>query len=102
MFILWALSYVYAVFGNVPAVAAVFYGLKPAVLAIVTLAVIRIGGKALKNPTMWGVAAVAFVCIFFAELPFPVIVVGALLIGYLGGKVAPAHFAISHSHGAAE
>src|SRR4030088_1250139 len=55
--ILWALSYVYVAFGNIPGIAAVFYGLKPAVLAIVAAAVIRIGRRALKNEVMWTLAA---------------------------------------------
>src|SRR3954454_2166587 len=57
IFILWALSYVYVAFGNFPWIAAIFYGLNPAVLAIVAAAVIRIGSKALKNGVMWGIAA---------------------------------------------
>src|ERR1700737_346787 len=65
IFILWALSYVYAAFGNVPSIAAIFYGLKPAVMAIVAVAVIRIGRKALRNEIMWALAAFAFVAIFF-------------------------------------
>src|SRR5258707_10166199 len=64
-FILWALSYVYVTFGKVPAVEAVFYGLKPAVLAIVAVAVIRIGKRVLKNEVMWVLAALAFVAIYF-------------------------------------
>src|SRR5207244_3062877 len=67
IFILWALSYVYVAFGHVPAIAAIFYGLKPAVLAIVAAAVIRIGRKALKNPVMWTIAGAAFVGIYFAH-----------------------------------
>src|ERR1700704_4583555 len=81
IFILWALSYVYVVYGNVPWIAAVFYGLKPAVLAIVAAAVIRIGSKALKNFVMWTIAAVAFVAIYFFHVPFPLIVVTAAAIG---------------------
>src|SRR5438309_4783244 len=60
IFILWTLSFVYAAYGSLPSVAAVFYGLKPAVIAIVAVAVIRIGTKALKNEVMWLVAALAF------------------------------------------
>jgi chromate transporter len=65
IFILWALSYVYVAFGNIPWIAAIFYGLKPAVLAIVAAAVIRIGSKALKNAVMWSLALAAFVAIYF-------------------------------------
>ena len=89
MFVLWALSFVYAAYGNIPWIAAIFYGLKPAVMAIVFVAVIRIGRKALKNPVMWCIAAVAFAGIFFFRIPFPVIVLGAGLVGFLGEQVWP-------------
>ena len=92
IFILWALSYVYVTFGHVAWIAAVFYGLKPAVLAIVAAAVIRIGSKALKNFVMWTIAAAAFVAIYFFHVPFPVIVVTAAVIGLLGGKILPQYF----------
>src|SRR2546430_4809563 len=74
IFVLWALSYVYAAFGNVPSIAAIFYGLKPAIMAIVAVAVIRIGRKALRNEIMWMLAALAFVAIFFFHVAFPVII----------------------------
>jgi chromate transporter len=76
-FILWVLSYIYLTFGKVPAVEAVFYGLKPAVLAIVAVAVIRIGRRVLKNEVMWSLAAASFVAIFFLKAPFPLIVLTA-------------------------
>jgi chromate transporter len=94
IFILWTLSYIYVVYGKVGWVAAIFYGLKPAVLAIVGAAVIRIGKRVLKNWAMWLVAALGFVGIFFLKLPFPVIVVGAVLVGFIGGKLAPASFVV--------
>jgi chromate transporter len=100
MFILWALSFVYVQFGNVPWVAAVFYGLKPAVLAIVAAAVIRIGSKALKNEVMWALAAAAFVAIYFFKVPFPVIVIGAAVIGFMGGKLWKEKFLVIKGHGA--
>src|ERR1700726_1924868 len=75
IFILWALSYVYVAFGNLPWIAAIFYGLKPAVLAIVAAAVIRIGSRALKNEVMWTVAAAAFIAIYFFHVPFPLIII---------------------------
>src|SRR6059058_3722456 len=65
IFVLWGLSYVYCAYGAIPWIAAVFYGLKPAVTAIVIAAVIRIGRKALRNEVMWSVAALAFVGIYF-------------------------------------
>ena len=85
--ILWVLSYIYAAFGKVPAIAAVFYGLKPAVVAIVATAILRIGGKALKNEVMGTVAALAFVAIYFFYVPFPVIVIAAGLIGLAGSPL---------------
>src|SRR6187200_3405655 len=69
IFVLWGLSFVYAAYGNIPWIAAVFYGLKPAVMAIVAVAVIRIGRKALKNSVMWVLAALAFGAIFFFKVP---------------------------------
>ena len=98
MFILWALSFVYVAYGNLLWIAAVFYGLKPAVMAIVAAAVIRIGRKALKNELMWTIAALAFVAIFFLKLPFPVIVLGALVLGLAGGKAWPTQFAVASGH----
>jgi len=98
-FVLWGLSYVYAGYGNIPWIAAVFYGLKPAVMAIVASAVIRIGNKALKNSVMWSLAALAFVAIFFFKVPFPLIVVGAGLIGFIGGRLWKDKFLVIGGHG---
>ena len=102
VFILWGLSYVYVAYGNVPWLAAVFYGLKPAVLAIVAAAVLRIGKKALRNGTMWAVAGLAFVAIYFFRVPFPVIILAAALVGWLGGRWRPNQFTGAgggHGHG---
>src|SRR3954466_1255043 len=63
IFILWALSFIYAAYGNVPWIVSIFYGLKPVVVAIVAAAVIRIGRKALKNDVLWALAVLAFVAI---------------------------------------
>src|SRR5262245_55934089 len=79
-----ALSYIYAAYGNVPLVVALFFGLKAAVLAIVLEAVFRIGKRALKNNVMLAIAAAAFVGIFFLNMPFPVIIFGPLVFGYCG------------------
>ncbi len=87
-----ALSYVYAGFGNVPLVVALFFGLKAAVLAIVLDAVVRIGKRALRNRVMVAFAILAFVGIFFFNVPFPLIVMGAALIGFLGGSAGVAAF----------
>ncbi len=99
IFILWGLSFVYAAYGNVPWIAAVFYGLKPAVIAIVAVAVIRIGRKALKNGTMWAIAAAAFVAIFFLKVPFPLIVLGAGVLGLIGSRWSKDTFAAASGHG---
>src|SRR6202035_395670 len=81
-----ALRYVYAAFGNVPMVAALFFGLKAAVLAIVLQAVQRVGSRALKSRPMQVVAALAFVTIFFCRVPFPLIVLAAGIIGFIGAR----------------
>ncbi len=88
-----ALSVVYALYGNVGAVAALFFGLKAAVLAIVVQAVVRIGSRALRNRTMLALAATSFVAIFFFDAPFPLIVLIAAIIGYLGARSGSAVFA---------
>jgi chromate transporter len=89
VFILWTLSYVYVAYGNVPWIAAIFYGLKPAVLAIVAAAVIRIGRRALRNTAMWLIAGAAFVAIYFFHVPFPAIVVSAGVLGFFAGRFWP-------------
>src|SRR5260370_25399312 len=83
---LWSLSWVYAAYGKLPWVAAIFFGVKAAVMAIVAEAVIRIGSKALKNEVMWTLAALAFVAIFFLKVPFPLVVLTAGVVGLIGGK----------------
>jgi chromate transporter len=93
-----ALSVLYALFQNVGIVAALFFGLKAAVLAVVVEAVIRIGKRVLKNGAMLSIAALAFVAIFFFGVPFPVIVVSGALIGLLGDRVRPAAFEIIKGH----
>ncbi len=97
-----ALSWVYLRHGDVPVVAGLFYGIKPAVVAIVLAAAHRIGSRALKNGFMWGIAAAAFVAIFALDVPFPAIVLAAAIVGYLGGRFAPQQFsAASHASGKA-
>ena len=100
LFILIALSWIYIAFGNVPLIAGLFYGIKPAVTAIVVHATHRIGSRALKNSLMWAIAAAAFVAIFALNVPFPAIVAAAALIGYLGGRIAPDKFSASGGHAA--
>ncbi|WP_218508531.1 chromate efflux transporter [Variovorax sp. dw_308] len=101
LFILVALSWIYMRFGNVPVVAGIFYGIKPAVTALVLHAAHRIGTRALKNGWMWGIAALAFVAIFVFGAPFPAIVGAAALIGWLGARWAPGVFAPGGAHGGA-
>lgn len=100
--ILWTLSYLYVTAGNLPWVAALFYGLKPAVLAIVAAAVIRIGSRALKNEVMWLLAAGAFLAIFFLHVPFPLIIIAAAVTGFFGGKWKPNKFLVIRGHGNAK
>src|SRR5438874_1867477 len=95
-----ALSYVYAAFGSVPAVAALFFGLKAAVLAIVLQAVHRVGSRALKSRSMLVLAALAFIGIFFLGVPFPLIVLAAAIIGFLGARAGSSTFQVGeHSPG---
>ena len=98
LFILIGLSWVYLRFGDVPVVAGIFYGIKPAVTALVLHAAHRIGTRALKNGWMWGIAAASFVAIFAFDTPFPAIVLAAGLIGYLGAQRWPAVFALGGGH----
>ncbi|UPK24296.1 chromate efflux transporter [Bradyrhizobium sp. 195] len=94
------LSYIYAAFGNVSFVEALFYGLKAAVLAIVVEAVVRVGKRALKNRIMIALAATAFVAIFFFAVPFPIIIIAAGIIGYAGARSGRPEFApAGHGHG---
>ncbi|KRC82142.1 chromate efflux transporter [Sphingomonas sp. Root241] len=93
-----ALSWIYVLFGAVGFVSALFFGLKAAVLAIVLHAVVRLGKRALKNNVMRGLAAFAFVLIFFLGVPFPIIVLGAALIGYVGGRAGRAEFRAGGGH----
>ena len=102
LFILIALSWIYLRFGNVPVVAGVFYGIKPAVTALVLHAAHRIGTRALKNRWMWGIAAAAFVAIFAFDTPFPAIVVAAALIGSFGARRWSDVFALGGGHGGAK
>jgi chromate transporter len=100
--ILIALSWLYMVYGNTPLVAGLFYGIKPAVTAIVLHAAWRIGSRALKNAWLWSIAALAFAAIFALQLPFPAIVLAAGVTGYVGARLAPQRFALGGGHGAAQ
>jgi chromate transporter len=94
-----ALSYVYAGWGHVPLITALFFGLKAAVLAIVLEAVFRIGKRSLKNNVMRSLAAVAFIGIFFFDIPFPIIIFGAALIGFVGAWSGLTAFQLTSGHG---
>ena len=92
------LSIVYAVFQNAAPVEAVFFGVKAAVLAVVVQAVLRIGGRVLKNRVMLGIAATAFVAIHFFQAPFPLIIACAATIGLVGSRLDPGSFANLAGH----
>jgi chromate transporter len=92
------LSLLYTGYRDVPAVDGIFFGVKAAVLAVVVEAVLRIGRRVLRNATMYVIAAAAFVAIFFFDLAFPLIVLGAALIGFLGGRLDPDRFLVLQGH----
>ncbi|MFQ8432594.1 chromate efflux transporter [Amaricoccus sp. W119] len=94
-----ALSWIYALYGNVGPVEALFFGLKAAVLAIVVQAVIRIGSRALKNGAMVAIAAASFVAIFGFAIPFPLIILVAGLIGFFGARAGLPAFHGGGGHG---
>lgn len=99
LFILIGLTWVYLVYGDVPAVEGVLYGIKPAVTAIVVFAAYRIGSRALKNNVLRLMAVLAFIAIFAFDIPFPYIVLAAGIIGYIGSRVSPEHFKAGAGHG---
>jgi chromate transporter len=98
LFILIALSWAYMAYGAHPTAAGILYGIKPAVTAIVLFAGWRIASRALKNWLLWAIAALAFVAIFVFNAPFPLIVLGAGLIGWIGGRISPAYFTAGSGH----
>src|SRR5260221_13604681 len=103
VFILIALTWIYLAFGHLPAIAGVFYGIKPAVVAIVLAAAHRIGSRALKNAWLWSIAAAAFVALFEWGLPFPAITLAAGIAGFLAGRFFPAKSPLpkaTHGHAA--
>ena len=102
LFILGGLTWAYLVFGDVPAVAGILYGIKPAVTAIVLFAAYRIGSKALPNNVLRALALLAFLAIFVLHIPFPYIVLGAGIIGYIGSRFAPEKFKAGGHHGSSK
>ena len=98
--VLSLLAALYLAWGEVPLVQGIFYGIRPAVVAVVLFAAWRIGSRALKNEVLWGMAALAFIGIFFFGIGFPWIVLAAGLLGALGGRFAPHKFKAGGGHGA--
>ncbi|MBM3346445.1 MAG: chromate efflux transporter, partial [Betaproteobacteria bacterium] len=101
LFLLVALSWIYMAWGEVPAVAGILYGIKPAVTALVLHAAWRIGSRTLRNAWTWTIAIAAFVAIFALQLAFPVILIAAGLVGYAGGRLAPGKFSAAGGHAGA-
>ena len=102
LLVLIALSWIYIVWGDLPVVAGLFYGIKPAITAIVVQAAHRIGSRALRNNTQWAIAAAAFVAIFALNITFPLNVLSAAVIGFVGGRISPDKFKSGGSHGSAD
>ena len=100
--ILIALSWIYTAFGNVPSIAGVLYGIKPAVVAIVLFAAWRIGSRSLKNAWLIAIAIAAFISIAVLQLPFPLIVLVAAMLGLIGARVMPNKFKVGGGHTAAK
>jgi chromate transporter len=102
LLVLIVLSWLYMAYGHVAAIAGILYGIKPAVVAIVLAAAWRLGKRTLRSPSLMAIAALAFVAISALQLPFPLIVLAAALLGMAGGRWLPAHFhAGGASHGGA-
>lgn len=99
--ILGTLAWIYLAYGNAPVIAGILYGIKPAVVAIVLAAAWRIGSRTLKNGWLIGIAVAAFIAIAVIKLPFPFIVVGAAIIGLLGGRLLPHQFQLGGGHDSA-
>ena len=102
LLILIALSWIYIAYGQVAWVAGFFYGIKPAVTAIVIQAAYRIGSRTLQNNLLVGIAAASFVAIFALKVPFPIIILAAAAIGFLGGRMSPASFSAAGAHSATQ
>ena len=99
VFAILALSIAYACYQETTFVQALFFGLKPAVMAIVLEAVIRIGKRVLKNSTMILLAVASFIAIFFFNVPFPALIAVAAAIGFVGGRISPGRFIVIKGHG---
>lgn len=97
--LLFGLSWLYMAGGHLPWLAAIFYGLLPAVIAVILAAVIRIGGKTLRSGSLWVIAALSFIGIYFFNISFILIIFGAAIIGLLGQRIFPKQFPASKGHG---
>ncbi|MNK04240.1 putative chromate transport protein [compost metagenome] len=102
LFFLITLSWLYIAYGHLPLIAGLFYGIKPAITAVVIHAVHRIGSRALKNSMMWSIAAASFIAIFAFNIPFPLIIACAALLAYLGSRYMPQKFSVAGDHGQAQ
>ena len=100
LFLLMGLSWLYIAYGQVTWVAGLFYGIKPAVAAIVLQAAYRIGSRVLHNNLLWTIAIASFMAIFALNVPFPVIVLAAAIIGFVGGRLSPASLRMGGGHAA--
>jgi chromate transporter len=98
LFLLMGLSWLYIAYGQVTWVAGLFYGIKPAVAAIVLQAAYRIGSRVLHNNLLWTIAIASFMAIFALNVPFPLIVLAAALIGFVGGRLSPASLRMGGGH----
>ena len=100
LFLLMGLSWLYIAYGQVTWVAGLFYGIKPAVAAIVLQAAYRIGSRVLHNNLLWTIATASFMAIFALNVPFPVIVLAAAIIGFVGGRLSPTSLRMGGGHAA--
>ncbi len=98
VFVLFALSWLFMAGGHLPWLAGLFYGLSAAVIAIVAEAVLRIGKKALRSPTLWILASLSFIAIYRYQLSFVLILLAAALIGWIGHHIAPSQFPYASTH----
>ncbi|MDW3096128.1 MAG: chromate efflux transporter [Gammaproteobacteria bacterium] len=98
LFILIMLSWIYISYGDVPIVAGIFYGIKPAITAVIIHAAYRIGSRAIKNGMLFSISIAAFLSIFIFNIPFPIIVVCAAIIGFIGGRIVPDKFISGGKH----
>ena len=100
LFLLIGLSWLYIAYGQVTWVAGLFYGIKPAVAAIVLQAAYRIGSRVLHNNLLWTIAIASFMAIFALNVPFPLIVLAAAIIGFVAGRLSPASLRMGSGHAA--